>query len=251
MPVVFAVVRPDRQRLVASLARPGGNATGLSLQSLDTAAKRLELLREAIPSLRRLAVLVNIGNPANVDEPGEISGGPPARNHRAALEIRQAEDIVRHQGARATVWTHSMSGIGLTSAKGFASTPQRSCPPADDVRYRASVESGGLMSYGANMPNLWWRAADLWTRYYAAPSRRHPGRAADQVRARHQPHDRQSARPRRAAVAARPRRRGDRMRRREFITLLGGAAAAWPLAARAQQGERDAADRRVDGRRRG
>ena len=65
---------PGRSGLVASLARPGGNVTGLSLQSTDLAAKRLELLREVVPGLRRLGIMANIGNPAAVLEMRRGSG---------------------------------------------------------------------------------------------------------------------------------------------------------------------------------
>src|SRR5215831_12005948 len=64
VPIVFAVVDdPVGMGLVASLARPGGNVTGLSIQSTDLAGKRIELLREVVPSLRRLAIMANVGFP--------------------------------------------------------------------------------------------------------------------------------------------------------------------------------------------
>src|SRR6516225_4307167 len=73
IPIVFATVNdPVSTGLVASLARPGGNLTGLSNQLGDTASKRLELLREIVPGLRRLGIWANVGNPGTVLEMGEV-----------------------------------------------------------------------------------------------------------------------------------------------------------------------------------
>src|SRR5438477_90932 len=71
--------------LVASLARTGGNATGLSLQQADTAAKRLELLREVVPDMRKLAILANVGYPAAVLEMREVQAAARKLNFDMSL----------------------------------------------------------------------------------------------------------------------------------------------------------------------
>jgi putative ABC transport system substrate-binding protein len=95
IPTVFAVANdPVGSGLVESLARPGGNVTGLSLQAPDVAGKRLELLREVIPGLRRLAVLANIGYPAAILEMNEVERMARALDIQVfVLAIRRAEDI--------------------------------------------------------------------------------------------------------------------------------------------------------------
>ena len=95
IPIVFATVGdPVGTDLVASLARPGGNVTGLSNQTGDLAAKRVELLREVIPRLGRLAILTNISNPAAVLEMREAQAAASALGLTVdAAEIRRAEDI--------------------------------------------------------------------------------------------------------------------------------------------------------------
>jgi len=95
IPIVFlGVGDPIAVKLVASLARPGGNITGLSNQNKDLAGKRVELLREVVPGLRRLATLFNVGNPVAVMEMGDVQAAAGRLDLTVVpLEIRRAEDI--------------------------------------------------------------------------------------------------------------------------------------------------------------
>jgi putative ABC transport system substrate-binding protein len=95
IPIVFAVaVDPLGGGLVASLARPGGNVTGLSIQSADLAAKRLQLLRELLPGLRRLAMMGNANYAAAVLEMGEVEAAGRTLGLKVdRFEIRREEDI--------------------------------------------------------------------------------------------------------------------------------------------------------------
>ena len=95
IPIVFAVaLDPVGGGLVESLARPGSNVTGQSTQQSDLAGKRVELLRDVVPRLRRLAIILNVGYPSAVLEMGEVQAAARALGIEVAtLEIRRAEDI--------------------------------------------------------------------------------------------------------------------------------------------------------------
>src|SRR5262249_37565768 len=96
IPIVLALSGdPVGAGLVASLARPGGNITGLSMQWPDAAGKRLELLREVVPSFRRLAIMVNVGFPdAVLDASAAQAAAQSLGLEIATLEIRRAGDTV-------------------------------------------------------------------------------------------------------------------------------------------------------------
>jgi ABC-type uncharacterized transport system substrate-binding protein len=110
IPIVFALAGdPVGSGLVASLARPGGNVTGLSGQQADIAAKRLELLREVVPSLHRLAIVANVGNPYAIIELVEIQGAARALGLEPTIfEIRQAEDVAPLSGRSRAARMHFM-----------------------------------------------------------------------------------------------------------------------------------------------
>jgi putative ABC transport system substrate-binding protein len=163
IPIVFAAVGdPVATGLVASLARSGGNVTGLSLQQSDVAGKRLELLGEVVPGLRRLAILANIGNPAVMVDIGEVQVAARTLGLEiATLEIRRAEDIARvFETLKGRV-----DALYIPPDVLLASNRVRIITLALGARVptiygnREYVDAGGLMSYGPNFPDLFRRAA--------------------------------------------------------------------------------------------
>ena len=164
IPVVFAAAGdPVGTGLVASLARPGGNVTGLSEQLTDTAGKRLELLREVVPGLRRLAIMADIGNPTAVLEMREVQAAAGTLGLDAVTsEIRRAADIAPAFEAlkgRAEALYICPDPLFTTNRIGINTLAQGARLPTI-YSNREYVEAGGLMSYGPNFPDLFRRAAD-------------------------------------------------------------------------------------------
>jgi len=163
IPIVFAMTGdPVGTGLVAHLARPGGNLTGLSTQTTDTVSKRIELLREVVPNLRRLAILANINSPVVALEMGEAQGAANTLGLEVVtLEVGRAQDIERtfEKLGRADglyVCADPLVSANRTRINALALAAR--LPTMHDLREYAVP--GGLMSYGPNIPDLFRRAGD-------------------------------------------------------------------------------------------
>jgi len=162
VPIVFAgIIDPIDAGLVNSLSRPGGNITGTSLMSLDLATKRVELLREIVPQLSRLAVLGNPSHPSYPSQMRAIEAGAKSlgvqvegigvhgpNDFETAFRIaRKAHALIQLEDALFT--THRDSVIGLSLANRVPVI----------YGFREHVEAGGLISYGPSFRELYRRAA--------------------------------------------------------------------------------------------
>jgi putative ABC transport system substrate-binding protein len=164
VPIVFATAAdPLGSGVVTSLSRPGGNVTGLSLQSTDLTGKRLELLREMVPSLHRLAIMANVGNPAAKLEMGEAqTAGQTLGLDIATYEIRRWDDIVpAFRSLKSRIQALYVVPDPLAAINRVRiSTLALSAHIPTMHGFRDYVEVGGLMSYGASFTDLWRRAGD-------------------------------------------------------------------------------------------
>jgi len=164
IPIVFAIsLDPLGSGMVASLARPGGNITGLSFQGTDTAGKRLELLREVLPRLRRLAVMANTDNPAAEVELGEVQ----ATARKIGLDvdtfkIRRVEEItpafekLKNRSQALYICGDALLNSNRVHIRSLALEGR--IPTIHNNR--ESVAAGGLMSYGPSFSDLFRRAGN-------------------------------------------------------------------------------------------
>ena len=218
VPIVFPIVAdPVGAGFVDSLARPGGNATGFMMFEYSMGGKWLELLKQIAPGVTRAAVLRDATqgsgtslfaaiqavapslrvevNPVNMRDAGEIERAVAAfaRSPNGGLIVTASAATVRHRDLIVTL------------------AAQHKLPAVYFERH--FVAAGGLISYGPDYVDQYRQRRRLRRSHPQGREARRPaGAGADQVRTGHQPQDRQGARPRGAADAARPRRRGDRIR---------------------------------------
>jgi putative ABC transport system substrate-binding protein len=163
IPIVFAVASdPLSTGLVASLAHPGSNVTGLSVQAADLAGKRVELLRELFPGVRTLGIMANLGYAAAARELSEVKVAARSVGFETTtLEIRRAEDItasIETLKPRADILYVCIDPITDTNQILIA-TSTLAARIATMHGFRDAVKAGSLIFYGPNIPDLFRRAA--------------------------------------------------------------------------------------------
>ena len=192
IPIVIAsAADPVGSGLVSSLAQPGGNITGLSLMAPDLDGKRLELLKEAVPKVARVAFLWQPGSTRGNQALTEMEAAAKALGLKLlSLEVRSLDDF---EGAFARAKKERAQAL-ITTTGGRINTQQRRVLdfaaknrlPAI-YHYSEFVEAGGLMSYGPDNTDLWRRAADLCRQdIERRQTGRFAGGAGDEVRVHHQ-----------------------------------------------------------------
>ena len=169
IPIVFGLAAdPVGAGFVSSLGHPGGNITGLSVQATDIAGKRLDLLREIVPSLGRLAVMLNVAYPSALRERDEVDAAARKIGVEIdTLELRRADDI---EPAFAAL--RGRADVGRATALYVPADPLvnsnrlRINALALDARlptmfgFQEYAAAGGLLSYGPSISDLFRRAAD-------------------------------------------------------------------------------------------
>jgi putative tryptophan/tyrosine transport system substrate-binding protein len=164
IPIVFVLGNdPLGSGLVANLARPGGNVTGLSIQQTDIAGKRLQLLSEVVPRLRRLAVMADANFPEGVREIGEVQAAARTLGLEVAThEIRRPEDIapafevIRDRADALYVVVNALFNANRTRIITLALIAR--LPMI--LNTRDFVQAGSLISYGPAFPGVFRRAAE-------------------------------------------------------------------------------------------
>jgi putative ABC transport system substrate-binding protein len=165
IPIVIAIMGdPVGGGLVTSLARPGGNVTGLSLVQPETAGKRLEIVRGVLPSLRRVAILGNVANAGAANELKEAQEAAHKLNlDTIVLEIRSGEDIpaaIASLNGRADALYVCVDPVVNSNRVRVNTLALKARLPVMHS-FRDNVETGGLISYGPDILGMYRRAADL------------------------------------------------------------------------------------------
>ena len=155
MPIVFIAGQPVKAGLVASFGRPGGNVTGISILSSELNAKRLELLKRAVPGVSRVAVLANPANPPTASNLTELEGA--ARALRVKLHVLEARDRQQIDAAFAAMARERVGALLVMNDPMFYADRERIADLAAKNRlpgiFERSefVEAGGLLSYDTNL----------------------------------------------------------------------------------------------------